>query len=75
MTITKKERMRRALLHEQVDHLPTQINYTAGMGRKIAEHFQITENELPGFLGNHMIRVDLNSPERLSLDGKVKYDW
>ncbi len=75
MTITRKERMRKALRHEQVDRLPTQINYTGGMGQKMAEHFQIAPKELPAFLGNHMIRVDLNSPERLSADGKVKFDW
>lgn len=75
MTITKKERMRRALKHESVDYLPTQINYTAGMGNKISEHFQIPQKDLPVFLGNHMIRVDLNSQERLSEDGKLKFDW
>lgn len=75
MTITRKERMRKALRHEPVDRLPTQINYTGGMGQKMAEHFQIPPKDLPAFLGNHMIRVDLNSPERLSADGKVKFDW
>ncbi len=75
MTITRKERMRKALQHEQVDRLPTQINYTAGMGQKMAEHFRVSEKDLPSFLGNHMVRVDLNTPAHLSTDGKVKFDW
>ncbi len=75
MTITHKERMRKALRHETVDRLPTQINYTEGMGKKMTDHFQVSQIDLPAFLGNHMIRVDLNSPARLSADGKVKFDW
>ena len=75
MTITRKERMRKALRHEQVDRLPTQVNYTDGMGQKMAGHFHVSEKDLPAFLGNHMVRVDLNTPARLSADGKVKFDW
>ncbi len=73
--MTRKERMRRAIQYEAVDRLPTQINYTAGMGQKMAAHFEIATTELPEFLGNHMIRLDLNYPERLSEDGAVKFDW
>jgi uroporphyrinogen decarboxylase len=75
MKMTRKERMWRALNYEAVDRIPTQINYTAGMGQKMAAHFGIAAAELPEFLGNHMIRVDLNYPGRLSDDGKVKFDW
>lgn len=70
-----KERMRRALNYEAVDRLPTQINYTAGMGQKMAGFFKISAEELPAFLGNHLVRVDLSYPERLSEDGEVKFDW
>jgi uroporphyrinogen decarboxylase len=75
MTITRKERMQKALRHEQVDRLPTQVNFTDGMGQKMAGHFQVTPKDLPAFLGNHMVRVDLNTPTHLSEDGKVKFDW
>ena len=75
MKITRKERMRRALQHEPVDHIPTQINYTNGMGQKMAEHFNVAADNLPEFLGNHMIRVDMDFPGVLSEDGHVKFDW
>ena len=73
--ITHKDRMRKALRHEQVDRIPTQINYTDGMGLKMSEHFQVSKQDLPAFLGNHMIRVDLDHTARLSEDMKVKFDW
>ncbi len=75
MQITRKERMRRALQYESVDRIPTQINYTAGIGKTMAEHFNVTVESLPEILGNHMVRVDLNHPGTLSEDGLVKYDW
>ena len=75
MTMTRKERMRRAVQHQTVDRIPTQINYTAGMGRAMSEHFGVAEADLPGFLGNHMVRVDLSHPGQLSADGKVRFDW
>ena len=75
MNLSRKERMQRAVNYEAVDRIPTQINYTAGMGRKMADHFQVAVDELPEFLGNHMIRVDLSYPGRLSDDGSVKFDW
>lgn len=75
MPITRKERMHRALLHQPVDRMPTQINYTASMGRAMSRHFDVPESGLPAFLGNHMVRVDLDHQARLSADGKVRYDW
>ena len=75
MSMTRKERMRRALQHEPVDRIPSQINYTAGMGANMAAHFDVPVADLPAFLGNHMIRVDISHPGRLSNDGKVKFDW
>jgi len=67
--------MRRAVNYEAVDRIPTQINYTTVMGQKIADHFKISVDRLPDFLGNHMMRVDLRYPGRLSDDGEVKFDW
>ena len=75
MTMTHKERLRRALLHQPVDRLPTQINYTASMGQKMAAHFGIAASDLPAFLDNHLVRVDITYPERLSPDGTVRFDW
>ncbi len=70
-----KERMRRAVCHEPVDRLPTQIGYTKAMGEKLAAHFNVTLEELPARLDNHMIRVDLSFPTRLSTDRLIRYDW
>ena len=75
MTMTYKERMRNALLHEPVDRIPTQINYTRAFGQKMASHFGVSEQALPRRLGNHMLRVDIQTEPRYSEDGKVKFDW
>jgi uroporphyrinogen decarboxylase len=75
MAITRKERMRRAINYEPVDRIPTQINYTAGMGREMAAYFDVPVEALPAFLGNHMIRVDLSYDARFSDDGEVQFDW
>jgi uroporphyrinogen decarboxylase len=45
------------------------------MGQKLAAHFGIPVRLLAERLDNHMIRVDLTYPERLSPDGKVRFDW
>jgi len=74
-TPTERERVRRALLHEPVDRLPTQINYTRAMGEKLADHFGVAVTELPLRLGNHVIRVDFSHPVRLSDDGRTAFDW
>ncbi len=73
--LTHKERLRRALQYEPVDRLPTQINYTAAMGAKMAAHFQVALQDLPRRLDNHLARVDLSYPERISEDGLCRYDW
>lgn len=73
--LTRKERMHRAVTYQDVDRIPTQINYTPGMGQKMAEHFNVAVADLPDFLDNHMVRVDMDFPGVLSDDGKVKFDW
>ncbi len=73
--LTHRERLQRALLRQPIDHLPTQVNYTASMGRKLAAHFNVPLAELPKRLDNHLIRVDLTYPARLSNDGQLSYDW
>ena len=75
MSLTHKERMRRALRHEPVDRLPTQINYTRAFGQILAQHYELSEMALPDRLGNHMVRVDIQFDPRYSKNGKVKFDW
>lgn len=75
MILTLKERLRRALLHQPIDRLPTQINYTTRMGQKLAAYFKVPLAELPARCGNHLIRVDLTYPARFSDDGRLHYDW
>lgn len=73
--LTRKERMRRALRREPVDHLPFQTSFTGAMGRRLAEHFGIPAAELPDRLGNHLLRVDIAHARRMNDDGFIEYDW
>ncbi len=73
--MNRKERVRAALRREPVDRLPTQSNYTGAMGARLAAHFGIPIAALDERLDNHLLRVDLTYPKRLSDDGKVAYDW
>jgi uroporphyrinogen decarboxylase len=73
--LSPKERMRRALQRQPLDRIPTQINYTAQMGARLAAHFGVPLSDLPHRLGNHFLRVDLTYPKRLSEDGRASYDW
>jgi hypothetical protein len=75
MVLTHKERMQKALQYEPVDYLPTQINYTALMGEKMSAHFEIRIDDLPIFLNNHMVRVDLTYEKRTSEDGRTTFDY
>jgi uroporphyrinogen decarboxylase len=73
--ITHNERLIKALRYEPLDRLPTQINYTARMGEKLADYFNACLDDLPRLLDNHLVRVDLSYPERLSEDGLCRFDW
>jgi uroporphyrinogen decarboxylase len=73
--LNHKERMRRALRYDPVDRLPTQIGYTRAMGEKLAAHYGVALADLPAHLNNHMLRVDISHPPRLSDDGRTRYDW
>lgn len=75
MVLTRKDRMRRALQHETVDRLPTQINYTQAMGRLLVDHLGVTPEGLPDRLDNHFLRVDISYERRFSEDGRIEYDW
>jgi uroporphyrinogen decarboxylase len=75
MSITRKDRTRRALEREAVDRLPTQVNYTAKMAPQLAAHLGVSPKALPDRLNNHIVRVDLTYPRRTSEDGRIAYDW
>jgi uroporphyrinogen decarboxylase len=75
MTLTHKERLRRAVTYQPVDHLPTQINYTGRQGAHMAQHFGVSLADLPVRLDNHLRRLDLTYPSRLSVDGQARFDW
>jgi uroporphyrinogen decarboxylase len=74
-SLSKKERTRRALAREPVDRLPTQVNYTAAMGEKLAAWFHVPASELDARLDNHLLRVDVTSSKKVSVDGLVAFDW
>lgn len=67
--------MTRAIRRESIDRIPTQINYTRAMGERLALHLHVQPKDLPDRLGNHIRRVDVASPRRMSEDGKMYFDW
>ena len=64
-----------AIWHQPIDRLPTQIKFTAEMGKKLARHFGISRDELGAHLGNHVVRVDLSFQCPVTEDGSISYDW
>ncbi len=70
-----KERLQRSLTHQPVDRFPTQVNTTHSMGIALCEHFGVEMENLPGFLGNHLLRVDIANQDKYSEDGKLNFDW
>ena len=75
MDLTRRERVLRALTYQEVDRLPTQFNYTGSMGESMAQHFGVDVADLPARLDNHLVRLDMTYPKRLSEDGKARFDW
>jgi len=75
MALSRRERVRRALHHEPVDRLPTQIGWTVSMGQRLAEHFGVDVARLPARFDDHLVRVDVSLESRLSRDGGVRFDW
>ncbi len=70
MQLTHKERLRRAIRHEPVDRLPTQINYTGRQGEQLAAYFGVTWRDLPDRLDNHLRRLDVTYPARSTRTGR-----
>lgn len=75
MAVTHKERMQRALRHQPVDRIPTQVNYTQAMGQRMAARLGVTPDQLPQRLDNHFLRVDIAYERRHSKDGQIAFDW
>ncbi len=73
--MTPKQRMSAAITLQPVDRLPTQINYTPGMGQILADHFGVAPVDLPAHLGNHFLRLDITHQRPLTDDGKAAFDW
>jgi uroporphyrinogen decarboxylase len=73
--MTPKQRMLKAITHQPVDRIPTQINYTDAMGKLMADHFGVDAAYLPDYLGNHLLRVEIQHPLRLSPDKSIRFDW
>ncbi|MCL5097791.1 MAG: hypothetical protein M1608_09765 [Candidatus Omnitrophica bacterium] len=67
--------MRNSLWRQPLDWLPTQINYTGAMGKRLAAHFDVPLSQVPARLDNHLLRLDLTHSRRLSTDGNISYDW
>jgi uroporphyrinogen decarboxylase len=45
------------------------------MGRRLAEHFGISEGQLQDRLGNHLLRLDVSHIRQRNADGSIEYDW
>ena len=75
MELSRRERVLRALTYQEVDRLPTQVNYTGSMGRSMAQHFGVDVADLPARLDNHLVRLDLSYDPRMSDDGRARFDW
>jgi uroporphyrinogen decarboxylase len=75
MPLSNKERLRRAIRHEPLDRLPTQINYTGRQGEQLAAYFGVTVAELPDRFDNHLRRLDVTHAPRYNEDRTVKFDW
>jgi len=73
--MTRKERVRRSLFYESIDHLPTQTNYTTVFSQAISDYFGVSLSQLPEYLGNHILRVDINHEMQLSDDDNIRFDW
>jgi len=73
--MTSKERVILSLTHQPIDYIPTQVNYTQSLAEKMCAHFGIASTELPTFLGNHLLRVDLDYEKQTSENGAAIFDW
>jgi uroporphyrinogen decarboxylase len=75
LSLTKKERVRRALWRQTLDRLPVQTNYTSIMSARLAVHFGCSKQDVADRMDNHLLRVEVAHKPHLSPDGKVSFDW
>jgi uroporphyrinogen decarboxylase len=75
MSLTRKERVRRAFAHEPVDRIPTQINYTWAAAGLMAAFLGVVPAELPDRLDNHLLRVGISHERKLNEDERIAFDW
>lgn len=73
-SLSRKERVRRALHGEPVDRLPTQIQATPRMAAQLAAHWGCSRETLSARLDHHLLRLEPSFPTRLAGDGKVLLD-
>ncbi len=72
--VTRKERMRRALRHEPVDRIPTQVSLSQAMGQRLAAHLGLAPERLPQRLDNHLLRLDLTHEDKRSSNGRIAFE-
>jgi uroporphyrinogen decarboxylase len=70
-----KDRVMLSLTYQPVDYIPTQVNYTDNLATLMCAHFKISLTELPAFLGNHVLRLDLDFEKKTAENEKTVYDW
>ena len=75
MPLSRRERVRRALRHEPLDRLPTQVGWTAPMGDRLASHFGVPVSALAERFDNHLVRLDLSHRAQVGPDGRTRRDW
>ncbi len=73
-TLSKKERLHRAIARQPVDRLPVQTNFTKAMGAKLAPFLDCAPGDLDARLGNHLLRLEVWPAPRLRADGQVRLD-
>ena len=75
MPLSRRERVLRALRHEPLDRLPTQVGWTAPMGDRLASHFGVPVSALAERFDNHLVRLDLSHRAQVGPDGRTRRDW
>ena len=73
--MTRTERVRTALRHEQPDRCPWQIELTGDVATRLAARLGVDTNALDEWAGNHCAKISLTGGE-MSNDGAVfRDDW
>ncbi len=54
MTLTHKERVRRAIYRQPLDYFPTQIDFTGNDLGRVANHYGVRPEEIDRLVDNHL---------------------